>query len=225
MTDYLVNLNSSGSYSVGVDYEIPSKSTQNTNLIIDNINDQFNGIGVTFSLNSGGDPYNPLNDQQLIVCKNNLVMEPGEDFTIAGDQLIFSVPPIAGDDVFIIALATTADLTRSVNFVIDSGSQDISPGSKGKVTVDVSGTIESIKVLSDQTGDIVLEVSKSNFQDFPTLTTITNNQRVQLQSQNKYIDDVLNNWDKTIVAGDILDFSVVSSTNMRRLLISLKLKL
>ena len=83
MTDYLVNLNSSASYSVGVDYEIPTKSTQNTNLIIDDINGQFNGIGVTFSLNSGGDSYSPLNDQQLIVCKNNLVMEPGEDFTIA----------------------------------------------------------------------------------------------------------------------------------------------
>ena len=105
MTDYLVNLNSSASYSVGVDYEIPTKSTQNTNLIIDDINGQFNGIGVTFSLNSGGDSYSPLNDQQLIVCKNNLVMEPGEDFTIAGDQLIFSVAPIAGDDVFIIAIA------------------------------------------------------------------------------------------------------------------------
>jgi hypothetical protein len=225
MTDYLVNLNSPGSYSVGVDYEIPSKSTQNTNLIIDDINGQFNGIGVTFALNSGGNTYSPLNDQQLIVCKNNLVMEPGEDFTISGDQLIFSVAPVVGDDVFIIALATTADLTRSVNFVIDSGSQVISPGSKGKVTVDVSGTIESIKVLSDQTGDIVLEVSKSNFQDFPTFTTITDSQRVQLQSQDKYIDDVLNNWDKTIVAGDILDFSVISSTNIRRLLISLKLKL
>ena len=123
-------------------------------------------------------------------------MEPGEDFTISGDKVVFTTPPaaIAGDDVIIIALATTTDLTRSVNFVIDSGSVFQCPGDKGKLTVDVSGTIESIKVLSDQTGDIVLEVSKSNFQDYPRSLTITNNQRVQLQSRNKYIDDVLNNW-------------------------------
>ena len=99
------------------------------------------------------------------------------------------------------------------------------PGSKGKVTIDVSGVIESVKVLADQTGDIVLELSKSDFNAYPTFTTLTNNQRIQLAGQNKYFDDVLNNWDTTIVAGDILDFEVVSVNNIRRLLISLKLKL
>ena len=79
--------------------------------------------------------------------------------------------------------------------------------------------------MCDQTGDIVFDISKTTFQNFPTFTSITQNQRVQLQSTNKYFDDVLNNWDTTIVAGDILNFNVVSVTNIRRLLISLKLKL
>jgi len=224
MADYLVTLNQPGSYNVGVDYEIPSKSIQYGNIVLDGLSG-FNGIGKTFSLTDKGVAYNPNNDQQLIVSKNNLLLEPGEDYVISGDKIIFTVAPAANDDTFIIALATAADLTRSVNFVIDSGSSPMLPGSKGKVTIDVSGVIESVKVLADQTGDIVLELSKSNFNAYPTFTTITNNQRVQLTGQNKYFDDVLNNWDTTIVAGDILDFEVVSVNNIRRLLISLKLKL
>jgi len=224
MADYLVTLNQPGSYNVGVDYEIPSKSIQYGNIVLDGLSG-FNGIGKTFSLTDQGVAYNPNNNQQLIVSKNNLLLEPGEDYVISGDKIIFTVAPAANDDTFIIALATAADLTRSVNFVIDSGSSPMLPGSKGKVTIDVSGVIESVKVLADQTGDIVLELSKSDFNAYPTFTTITNNQRIQLASQNKYFDDVLNNWDTTIVAGDILDFEVVSVNNIRRLLISLKLKL
>lgn len=224
MADYLVQLNQPGSYNVGVDYEIPSKSIQYGNIVLDGLSG-FNGIGKTFSLTDQGVAYNPNNNQQLIVSKNNLLLEPGEDYVISGDKIIFTVAPAANDDTFIIALATAADLTRSVNFVIDSGSSPMLPGSKGKVTIDVSGVIESVKVLADQTGDIVLELSKSDFNAYPTFTTLTNNQRIQLAGQNKYFDDVLNNWDTTIVAGDILDFEVVSVNNIRRLLISLKLKL
>lgn len=224
MADYLVQLNQPGSYNVGVDYEIPSKSIQYGNIVLDGLSG-FNGIGKTFSLTDQGVAYNPNNNQQLIVSKNNLLLEPGEDYVISGDKIIFTVAPAANDDTFIIALATAADLTRSVNFVIDSGSSPMLPGSKGKVTIDVSGVIESVKVLADQTGDIVLELSKSDFNAYPTFTTLTNNQRIQLTGQNKYFDDVLNNWDTTIVAGDILDFEVVSVNNIRRLLISLKLKL
>ena len=224
MADYLVQLNQPGSYNVGVDCEIPSKSIQYGNIVLDGLSG-FNGIGKTFSLTDQGVAYNPNNNQQLIVSKNNLLLEPGEDYVISGDKIIFTVAPAANDDTFIIALATAADLTRSVNFVIDSGSSPMLPGSKGKVTIDVSGVIESVKVLADQTGDIVLELSKSDFNAYPTFTTLTNNQRIQLTGQNKYFDDVLNNWDTTIVAGDILDFEVVSVNNIRRLLISLKLKL
>jgi hypothetical protein len=224
MADYLVTLNQPGSYNVGVDYEIPSKSIQYGNIVLDGLTG-FNGIGKTFSLTDQGVAYNPNNNQQLIVSKNNLLLEPGEDYVISGDKIVFTVAPAANDDTFIIALATAADLTRSINFVIDSGSSPMLPGSKGKVTIDVSGVIESVKVLADQTGDIVLELSKSDFNAYPTFTTITNNQRIQLTGQNKYFDDVLNNWDTTIVAGDILDFEVVSVNNIRRLLISLKLKL
>ena len=125
----------------------------------------------------------------------------------------------------IIALAAAADLTRTVNYVIDSGSLPMQLGDKGKLTIDVTGVIENIRVLADQTGDIVLDIGKASFADYPAFNSITAGQRVQLTNSNKYFDDVLNNWTTTITAGDILRFDVISVNNIRRLLISLKLKL
>ena len=224
MADYLVTLNDPGNYSVGVDYEIPSKSIQYGNIVLGKTPAQ-DGTEVTFSLNDQGAPYTPNNNQQLIVTKNGLFLDPANDYNISGDKIVFTTAPSPSDDVVVIALAAAADLTRTVNYVIDSGSLPMQIGDKGKLSLDVTGVIESITVLCDQTGDIVFDISKCTFADYPAFNSITAAQRVQLTNSNKYFDDVLNNWTTTIVAGEILNFSVISVTDIRRLLISLKLKL
>lgn len=225
MTDYLVTLNEPGPYRIGVDYEIPTKSIQYGNIILDNINSQFTGIAHTFGLNASGTSYVPINDQQLIVVKNNLVMEPIEDYTTSTNNIIFTVAPNPGDDVFIIALATTADLTRTINYVVDSGSIAMLPGNKGSVTLDVSGVLESLTILSDQQGDLTLDIKKSTYSTFPTFTSIVGGIYPQMTNARKVRDDNLNNWDTSIVAGNILTFDVIAVNNINRFLISLKLKL
>ena len=224
MADYLVTLNEPGKYNVGVDYEIPSKSIQYGNIIVGKTPVQ-DGTETTFSLTDQGAPYNPNNNQQLIVTKNGLFLDPANDYNISGDKIVFATPPATNDDIVIIALAAAADLTRTVNYVIDSGSLPMQVGDKGSLTIDVTGVIENIRVLSDQTGDIVFDISKTTFADFPNFNSITSGNRVQLVNTNKYFDDVLNNWTTTITAGDILRFDVISVNNIRRVLISLKLKL
>ena len=225
MTDYLVTLNEPGPYRIGVDYEIPTKSIQYGNIILDNINSQFTGVAHTFGLAATGTAYVPINDQQLIVVKNNLVMEPIEDYTTSTNNIIFTVAPNTGDDVFIIALATTADLTRTINYVVDSGSIAMLSGNKGSVTLDVSGVLESLTILSDQQGDLTLDIKKSNYSTFPTFTSIVGGVYPQMTNVRKVRDDNLNNWDTSIVAGDILTFDVIAVNNINRFLISLKLKL
>ena len=224
MADYLVTLNEPGQYNVGVDYEIPSKSIQYGNIILGKTPVQ-DGAEVTFSINDQGAAYTPNNNQQLIVTKNGLFLDPANDYNISGDKIVFTTAPSPSDDVVVIALAAAADLTRTVNYVIDSGSLPMQVGDKGKLSLDVTGVIESVTVLCDQTGDIVFDISKCTFADYPAFNSITAAQRVQLTNSNKYFDDVLNNWTTTIVAGEILNFSVISVTDIRRLLISLKLKL
>ena len=225
MTDYLVTLNEPGPYRIGVDYEIPTKSIQYGNIIIDNINSQFTGVGKTFGLSATGTSYVPINDQQLIVVKNNLVMEPIEDYTTSTNNIIFTVAPNSGDDVFIIALATTADLTRTINYVVDSGSIAMVSGNKGSITLDVSGVIESLVILSDQQGDLTVDIKKSTYSTFPTFTSIVGGVYPQMSNVRKIRDDTLSNWNKTLVSGDILTFDVVAVNGINRFLISLKLKL
>jgi len=206
MADYLVTLNEPGRYNVGVDYEIPSKSIQYGNILIGKTPAQ-DGSETTFSLNDQGAPYSPNNNQQLIVTKNGLFLDPSNDYNISGDQIVFTTAPANSDDIVIIALAAAADLTRTVNYVIDSGSLPMQTGDKGKLTIDVTGVIEQIRVLSDQTGDITFEIEKTTFADYPNFSTMTGGNRVQLTNTDKYFDDVLNNWTSTIVAGDILRFN------------------
>ena len=171
MANYLVTLNEPGKYNVGVDYEIPSKSIQYGNIIVGKTPVQ-DGTETTFSLTDQGAPYNPNNNQQLIVTKNGLFLDPANDYNISGDKIVFATPPATNDDIVIIALAAAADLTRTVNYVIDSGSLPMQVGDKGSLTIDVTGVIENIRVLSDQTGDIVFDISKTTFADFPNLSLI-----------------------------------------------------
>jgi len=224
MTDYIVTLNEPGPFRIGVDYEIPTKSIQYGNIILDNINSQFTGIAKTFTLNASGTAYVPTNPQQLIVVKNNLVMEPLEDYVISTSNVIFTVAPNSGDDVFIIALATTADLTRTINFVVDSGSIAMIPGNKGSVTLDVSGILESLVILSDQQGSLTLSIKKSNYNNFPTFSNI-HPSNIIMTNERKIRDDNLTGWTKTLVAGDILTFDVIAVNSINRFLVSLKLKL
>lgn len=225
MTDYLVTLNEPGPYRIGVDYEIPTKSIQYSNIILDDISSGFNGIGKTFSLFENGNPYVPINDQQILVMSDGNILQPGKDYTISTNNIIFTNAPAVGVNNTIVALATTADLTRTINYVIDSGSFSMLAGNKGSVTLDVSGIIESITIFSDQEGELTLDIKKSNYTDFPNFSSIMGGNNIIMNNVRKYKDDVLNNWDKTIISGDILTFDVIAVNNINRFLISLKLKL
>jgi hypothetical protein len=225
MSDYLVTLNEPGPYRIGVDYEIPTKSIQYGNIILDDISPQFDGIQTTFVLTENYNSYVPINDQQLLVMVNGSILQPGKDYTLSTNNIIFNNPPTIGQNFTIVALATTADLTRTINFIVDSGSIAMIPGNKGSVTLDVSGVLESLVILSDQQGDLTLDIQKSSYSTFPTFTSIVGGVYPQMSNSRKVRDDDLNNWTKTLVAGDILTFDVIAVNNINRFLISLKLKL
>jgi hypothetical protein len=221
-----VSLSPPTKYGVGVNYEIPTKSLQYNNIILDDISGSLNGIGRTFNLTDEGTAYFPINSQQLIVSQNDIILEPEEDYTISGSSIIFTTPPNTGDDVWIVALVTTADLTRTINFLVDSGSLDLTPGVKGSVTIDVSGIIDSWKILADQSGTLGVDVLKSTYDDFPNFVSIAATSNYpKVINTNKGFDETLSGWDTAIRAGDILRFEVINSLNIRRFLISFKLKL
>lgn len=225
MTDYNVSLGQNDQFNIGVSYEIPSKSNQYQNLIIDDIASQFNGTKKIFNLIVNGEPYYPVNPQQLIVSLNDVVLEPGVDYTILDNQIIYTVAPTTGSDSFIVAMATTADLTRTINYVVDANPNVVGVGVKGQVTIDVTGTIESWTLVSDVVGNLVISVKKATYTNYPSFTYISGTEKPTLSAQSKNKDDGLSTWNTILNAGDILRFEVESCDSIKQFLIAIKLKL
>lgn len=237
MADYIITLDDDptygvAEYNIGVNYEVPSKSVQYTNLILDDIGPQFDGVKKVFDLTVDGEPYTPINAQQLIISLNDRILDPGTDYTVSGSTIIFTDPPAPNigspgtNEFWGIALRTVADLTRTINFVLDNGSFDITPGVKGSLGLDVSGRIESWTIVSGDTGSIVIDIRKDNFDTYPdNLTSIVGSEYPRLSNQSKNRDESLSTWTSEVVAGDILDFTVVSCTGITKCSLFLRLNL
>ena len=235
--DYLITLDDGESpnigspdYRIGVNFEIPSKSVQYTNLILDDISSEFNGSRLTFNLTVNGEPYTPINAQQLIISLNDTILSPGIDYDVSGSTIVFTNPPAANvgspgsNEFWGVALRTVADLTRTINFVIDNGSFDITPGTKGSLGLDVSGRIESWTLVSKESGSIVIDIKKSTYNTYPeSLTSIVGSEYPRLINQSKNRDESLSTWTTDLVAGDILDFDVVSCTGITKCSLFLRL--
>lgn len=234
MSNYMVTVNDFDitpdpgleSFNIGVNYEIPTKSTQYSNLLLDNISSSFDGVTTSFALTVNGESYTPLNEQQLIISIDDVVLNPGVDYQVSGSTINFinPPPPSAGSVFFGVAMATTADLTRTINFVLDNGSFDITPGSKGQLGIDVTGRIESWALVSEDTGSIVIDIRKDRYLTFPdNLTSIVGSEYPRLSNQSKNRDEDLQTWNTTITAGDILDFNVVSCSGITKCSLFLRL--
>ena len=219
-------------YNVGVNYEIPSKYLQYGNEILDVTNWVFDGTTTDYPLiDQSGDAYTPINDQQLIVAINGLVQVPGIDYTVSGTTIIFTTAPSSGDTVYVVGLSTTADLTRTINFVIDAGSAPMSSGIKGEMTLDVTGEIQSWTIVGDQDGQIQLDIKKVDYANFPNFASICGTERPQLGDitnnsvARKNTNTTISSWNKALNAGDILQFEVVYTINIQRCMVSMKLAL
>jgi hypothetical protein len=224
MTDYDVRLTSQDRFTVDVNYEIPLKQIQYNNLIIDDISYGFDGVTNTFTLYVNGEEYFPINEQQLIISIDNTILSPVTDYQVSGSSITFIDAPSFGSLFSGVALVTTADLTRTIVFLIDNGSQQIPPGSKGYLSLDVAGRIESWTILADSPGSIAIDIQKTNYQDFPNnFTSIVNSEYPLLLDGVKSFNDDVTSWEEYLNPGDILDFQVLSCTGINRCTITLKL--
>ena len=219
-------------YNVGVNYEIPSKYLQYGNEILNTTGWVFDGTTTIYQLiDAGNDPYTPINDQQLIVAINGLVQVPGIDYTTNDTNIVFTNAPSQGDQVYVVALSTTADLTRTINFVVDAGSAPMSSGIKGDMTLDVTGKIQSWTIIGDQDGQVQFDIKKVDYSNFPNFSSICGTERPQLGDINQGSMERINRnttistWNPTLNAGDILQFEIVYAINIQRCVVSMKLAL
>lgn len=226
MTDYDVRLTSQNRFIVDVNYETPLKQIQYNNLILDDISNLFDGIETSFTLYVDGEEYFPINEQQLIISLDGTILRPGIDYQVSGSTLNFLIAPSATQIFSGVALVTTADVTRTIVFLIDNGSSVITPGKQGSITIDTNGVIESWTLLAEGSGNIAIDIRKTSYLDYPNnFTSIVGSEFPQLISQNKNKSDTLTNWNKYLNVNDILEFNVLSCSGINTCTLSLKLKL
>jgi len=114
--------------------------------------------------------------------------------------------------------------TGSISMMIDGGASVITTGFKGYLEIPFAGTIQSVTLMADQTGSIVIDIWKDTYANYPPVVgdSITASAKPTISSANKSQDSTLTGWNKTIAAGDILGFNVNSVTSIQKVTLSLK---
>jgi len=113
---------------------------------------------------------------------------------------------------------------RYTGLSIDAGLSDISTGSKGYKQIDFDCEIAGWTLLADTSGNIVINIRKSTYSEWPSTTSITGTEKPSLVSQIKNSSDAISTWNKILNKDDILEFYVESSDTVRKVWFFLKMK-
>ena len=156
---------------------------------IDDISSGFNGSLKTFNLTINSIAFEPVNAQQILVAVNGSLMNPVNDYTVSGSQIIFTTAPTGGHSFVgtylgtALSLNTIADntvgptaLTTTSNYVMNGVTLDQGAGiitaygfKGGYVTADLdstfSGNVSIAGSLTVQGTQTIIHTDELNIQD------------------------------------------------------------
>ena len=121
---------------------------------------------------------------------------------------------------------TYADVARyTVGVTVDGAGSAISTGQKGYRSIMVAGTIVQARLLADQNGDVVFDVWKDIFANYPPVVadTITAAAKPTLSTADSFEDTTLTGWTTAVAAGDVLGFNVDSAATIERVVLELEI--
>jgi hypothetical protein len=112
----------------------------------------------------------------------------------------------------------------AIEYVLDGGGSVLTTGIKGDVRIPFACTINSVTLLADQAGSIVVDIWKDTFANYPPTVadTITAAAKPTLTAATKSEDTTLTGWTTAIAAGDTLRFNIDSITTCTRVVMILK---
>ena len=120
---------------------------------------------------------------------------------------------------------TNATPITAIGYVIDGGGAAILSGAlNNSLRIPFAGTIDSVTLLADQVGSIVIDIWKDTYANYPPTVadSICGSAKPTLSSAISYEDTTLTGWTKAIVAGDIFRFNVQSATTVQNVTLILK---
>lgn len=107
----------------------------------------FNGVTQTFNITVGGVAFTPPTAYAMMISLNNVVLNPGVDFSISSAQISFATPPVALTPFFGLLFGDTLYTgTPSDATVIDS---KIATGtiSYDKFSADTQATLTANQII------------------------------------------------------------------------------
>ena len=126
--------------------------------------------------------------------------------------------------VFLSVLA--ADISGvALGYAIDGGGAVIATGVAGSgVQAPFACTIDSVTLLADVSGSIVIDIWKDTYANYPPTVadSICASAKPTLSSAIKSEDTTLTGWTKTVAAGDVLYFNVDSCSTITKASLILK---
>jgi hypothetical protein len=113
----------------------------------------------------------------------------------------------------------------ALNYIIGDGINSIEVGLKGFLEIPFAATIKQWTLMADQAGDIVIDIWKDTYANFPPTDadTITGANEPSLSAAQKAQDSTLTGWTTSISAGDILAFNVDSAATVTQVTLALKM--
>ena len=114
-------------------------------------------------------------------------------------------------------------LSRTIGITINGSGAEISTGVKGYIQIPFSGTISRWTIFADNPGDIVFDVWKDNFANYPPTVedSITGAGKPTLINDLSAESTDLTTWNTLLFAGDIVAFSVDSVSGIFRVTLEL----
>ena len=114
--------------------------------------------------------------------------------------------------------------TTGMTFIIDGGGVAITAGQKGHIEMAFRASIQGWTIVADQAGDIVVDIWKDTYANFPPTVadTITGTEKPTLVAAQKNQDLTLTTWTTGLAVGDILAFNVDSVATVTRVAVCLR---
>jgi hypothetical protein len=118
------------------------------------------------------------------------------------------------------------DRLASLGLVIDGAGSAITTGVKGYLRVPYACTIQSVELVADQSGSIVIDVWRDSYQNFPPVAgdSIAGSAKPTLSSAQKSQNTTLSGWTTTLTEGQYLAFNVDSASTVTRVVLTLKVQ-